>query len=72
MELFLNSRFNSIQDTRLSTVLLFIFFVLSAMLLIACNPFSNPFNGDANEAPSEQLSEEPSEPAAPEVAEVGL
>ena len=72
MELFLNSRFNSIQDTRLSTVLLFIFFVLSAMLLIACNPFINPFNGDDNEAPSEQLSEEPSEPAAPEVAEVGL
>jgi hypothetical protein len=72
MELLLNSRFNSFRGTRLSPALLFMFLVLSAMLLIACNPFSNPFNGDDDEAPSEQLSEEPSEPAEPELAEVGL
>lgn len=48
------------------------FLVLSAMLLIVYNPFSDPFNGDDYEAPSEQLSEEPSEPAEPELAEVGL
>ncbi|MDA0733062.1 MAG: hypothetical protein O2909_01565 [Chloroflexi bacterium] len=65
MESPINSTYNFIRGPRRFSASLFIILLLSATLLLACNPF----NGDDEEA---LPGDEPTEETSPELAEVGL